>query len=145
MRSKSCSRGLLFYFAMLPMLLLAEPVHADVSGPAPSASATIEFRHSEDDVSIRVVIAIAFVTAIAIGAAAIVHYARKHGLPYRREGAAGTAVKTVQLRRITARLSIVTVVMSDSRTITFADNGQSLLLLASNEIAQRSRVDRGDS
>jgi hypothetical protein len=127
------------------MLLVSGPAHPEAPGTAPPASTAIEFRHGEDDVSMRVVIAIAFITAIAIGAAAVVNYARKHGLPTQREGAVGAAVKTVQLRRVTAHLSIVTVVMNDSRTIIFADNGQSLLVLASNEIAQNSGADRGES
>lgn len=125
---------------MVSAFLVAMPAECEPSATAmvSASSAPLEFRHDDGDLWMHAGVAAAFVLVVAIGAAFVVKQAGRGGI-LQRLGASGstrsTNIRVVNLRRLTSRLSIVTVEIDQSKTVIFADNGQSLLMLASKEMS----------
>jgi len=98
---------------------------------ADGGTQALDFRH-DDGVSIaQLLLALGFVAILAAAGWWLVRYLRQAGLVQPVVGrTASSAVRVLQLKRVSPRLSIVTVSIDDRRTVVFADNGQSLLLLS---------------
>jgi flagellar biogenesis protein FliO len=110
------------------MSIVAAPAIA-FADAASTAAPALEFRHDDAAASSQGVMALIFVAVLAAAAWGIVYYFRQTGRSPLNERV--SAVRIVQFKRLTPKLSVVTVSIDGQRTVIFADNGQALLLLAS--------------
>jgi hypothetical protein len=114
------------------LCVLVAPVAA-IADAASSAAPPLEFRHDDAGASGQGLMAMMFVAVLAAVAWGLVHYFRQTGRSPIGDRTAG--VRIIQMKRLTPKLSVVTVSIDSQRTVVFADNGQALLLLATDSKA----------
>ena len=113
---------------VIALMTMLCPLSSMGDSTAPGAQ-PLEFRHEEAAAPGKAVLGLAFVAVLAALGWGGVQYLRRSGRVPAPSSAQG--VKVLQFKRLSARLSIVTVNIDDRQTVIFADNGHSLLLLSS--------------
>lgn len=110
---------------------------ADGMVDAPNTTSDIDLVH-------RLAVGLGAVAIIGLIGWAAVILARRYGLPTAMGNGARrpVSVRVIDVRRITPRLHIATIQVSEDRAVVLADNGQSIVVIAETPLASRAGIDQ---
>jgi hypothetical protein len=110
----------------------------------PSESTAVAFKHSDDHLGQKLLLALGFVTFVGAGAFVLVRL-RQDGRLALSPGVARkwSGAKILDFKRVSGKLVIVTLELSSGAVVTVADNGMSVCVLDRVEPVSRNTESEG--